>query len=168
MIANKYIFSFSLLIVIFSSSCSTSTIIDSQPSGADIYVGRVYKGVTPYKYSTNSNNDKKLFLMLEKEGYNELDTFLIRKRDGKKNNFNDILAHIFVISFDFNYTLKPKYVFNLTQFDKNTIQPKKGEIRSLTNSKGEKLELLRAKYNRREISKNEFFEQKRKILNDEM
>lgn len=168
MITNKYIFSFFLLVIIFCIGCSTGTIIDSKPSGADVYIGRVYKGVTPFKYRTSANNDKKLFLMLEKEGFSELDTFLVRKVDGRKSKFHTYLGNIFVVYFDYNYSLKPKYVFNLTQYDKDANTLKIGEDRSLTFTKGEKLKLLRAKYNKREMSKKEFFDQKRKILNDEM
>ncbi len=62
--------------------CSSSTLINSRPEGAAVYIDGVRMGLTPYKYSDMAPLGTSKSLRLEKPGYKPLNT-VIRKDEFK-------------------------------------------------------------------------------------
>ncbi len=62
--------------------CSSSTLINSRPEGAALYIDGVRVGLTPYKYSDTAPLGTSKAVRLEKQGYKPLNT-TIRKDEFK-------------------------------------------------------------------------------------
>lgn len=62
--------------------CSSSTLINSRPEGAELYIDGVRMGLTPYKYSDMAPLGTSKVIRLEKPGYKPLNT-IIRKEEFK-------------------------------------------------------------------------------------
>ena len=56
---------------ILFASCSSSTLIQSSPSGAKVYLNGEYAGVTPYTHTDTKIVGSSTQVRLEKEGYLE-------------------------------------------------------------------------------------------------
>ena len=65
-----------ILLVPAVVSCSSSTLINSNPQGSKLYVDGAYRGVTPYKYSDSKIVGSTTQLKLAKDGYDNLQTVL--------------------------------------------------------------------------------------------
>lgn len=72
---------FILAIAIFFGSCSSTTLIQSVPPGAKLYVEGEAVGLTPYKHTDTKIVLSKTSLILEKEGYEPLSTTLVRDEE---------------------------------------------------------------------------------------
>ena len=59
-------------------SCASSTVIRSEPSGADVWIGETYYGKTPVEYEDKRVSFSSTTVRLAKEGYYE-ETFMIHK-----------------------------------------------------------------------------------------
>ncbi len=62
------------------TSCASHTVINSCPSGADVYVNNIKAGVTPLEYSDYAVAGTETSLRLEKEGYKPLETILTKDK----------------------------------------------------------------------------------------
>lgn len=71
-----------VLLGVFSTACSSATVIRSRPEGATVYMDGVRKGLTPYTHSDTSILGASKPLRLEKAGHRPLDT-VIRKDEFK-------------------------------------------------------------------------------------
>lgn len=71
---------FPCLILFIFTSCSSSTVIRSNPTGADVYLDGVYYGKTPVEYSDKKVSLSTLSVRLKKEGYRE--EYLSVPKDG--------------------------------------------------------------------------------------
>ncbi|MEN6622377.1 MAG: PEGA domain-containing protein [Smithella sp.] len=60
--------------------CASKTIINSRPSGADVYLDNIKIGVTPFDYSDTAIAGSTKNLKLKKDGYMPLET-VIRKNE---------------------------------------------------------------------------------------
>lgn len=67
-----------LAITVLFASCSSATLIQSNPSGAKVYMDGQYMGTTPYSYSDTKIIGSITEVRLEKEGYETFHTFLSR------------------------------------------------------------------------------------------
>lgn len=72
------VLSFFLALSILFSSCMSSTVIDSIPSKADIYIDGEYRGKTPVVYSDAKIMGSETLIVLRKEGYEDLETLMFR------------------------------------------------------------------------------------------
>lgn len=70
-----------LAFAFFLGSCSSTTLIQSVPSGAKVFVDGESAGYTPYKYTDEKIIFSKTNLVLEKEGYEPLSVTLIRNEE---------------------------------------------------------------------------------------
>jgi len=64
------VISFSLAVIIFFASCSSSTMIVSNPSNAKLYVDGEMVGQTPYRHTDSKIVGSTTDIRIEKEGYN--------------------------------------------------------------------------------------------------
>ncbi|MDD4757368.1 MAG: PEGA domain-containing protein [Lascolabacillus sp.] len=70
-----------LAALILFASCSSTTLIQSNPSGAKVYMNEEYMGVTPLSYSDTKIVGSTTSLRIEKEGYEPLYTYLTRNEE---------------------------------------------------------------------------------------
>ncbi|MBO0939649.1 PEGA domain-containing protein [Fibrella sp. HMF5335] len=96
---------------ILISSCTSSTLINSQPTGAKLYVNGQYAGVTPYQYSDTKIVGSTTDLRLEKDGYEPLRVPLVRN---ERADGGAIIGGIFLL-FPFLWTMKydPEHTYEL-------------------------------------------------------
>ena len=91
---------------ILFASCSSSTLIQSSPSGAKVYLHGEYAGVTPYTHTDTKIVGSRTQVRLEKEGYETLNTAFSRNEDA---DVGAIIGGIFFL-FPFLWTMKYKPV----------------------------------------------------------
>lgn len=70
-----------LAVTVLFGSCSSSTLIQSNPSGAKVYMNEEYMGVTPLSYSDTKIVGSTTSLRIEKEGFEPLYTYLTRNEE---------------------------------------------------------------------------------------
>ena len=100
-----------LAAVVLFASCSSATLIESNPSGAKVYMNGEYKGVTPYSYSDTKIVGSTTDVRLEKDGYETLNTTLSRN---ERADVGAIVGGIFFL-FPFLWTMKynPVHTYEL-------------------------------------------------------
>lgn len=98
-------------VAVLFASCSSNTLIQSDPSGAKVYMNGEYKGVTPYSYSDTKIVGSTTEVRLEKEGYEPLYTMLSRNESA---DVGAIIGGIFFL-FPFLWTMKynPVHTYEL-------------------------------------------------------
>lgn len=102
------------IIVAFSvlfASCSSTTLIQTNPSGAKVYMNEEYKGVTPLSYSDTKIVGSATSVRLELEGYESLNTILSRDEAA---DVGAIIGGVFFL-FPFLWTMKynPLHTYEL-------------------------------------------------------
>ncbi len=97
-----------LAVSVLFASCSSSTLIQSSPSGAKVYMNEEFLGVTPFSYSDTKIVGSTTSLRLEKEGFEPLYTYLSRNEEV---DVGAIIGGIFVW-VPFLWTMKYKPVHN--------------------------------------------------------
>lgn len=97
-----------LAVAVLFASCSSTTLIQSEPSGAKVYMNGEYKGVTPYSYSDTKIVGSSTEVRLEKEGYEPLYTMLSRNESA---DVGAIIGGVFFL-FPFFWTMKYNPVHN--------------------------------------------------------
>jgi hypothetical protein len=70
-----------LIAVLLFSSCVSTTVIQSYPSDAKLYINGEYMGTTPVTYSDKKIVGSTNLVTLEKEGYNPLNTAFSRDEE---------------------------------------------------------------------------------------
>lgn len=100
-----------LAVTVLFASCSSTTLIQSDPSGAKVYMNGEYKGVTPYSYSDTKIVASSTDVRLEKEGYETLHTVLSRD---ERVDVGAIVGGVFFL-FPFLWTMKynPTHTYEL-------------------------------------------------------
>ena len=96
----------SLLLVfsIFLSSCASTTIIQSEPSGAKVYLNGEKIGTTPYNHRDTKIIGSDNNIRLEKEGYETLNVTFSRN---EKVDVGAVIGGLFFL-FPFLWTMKYK------------------------------------------------------------
>ncbi len=150
-----------LIASILLTSCVSSTVIQSKPSGANLYINDEPVGKTPYNY-----NDKKIVgsfnnIRLEKEGY---ETFYTSFSRDEELNVGALVGGIFLL-FPFLWIMdyKPNHIYELKPAGEN-YQPKKTTI---SQSKAKKLRELKQLLDDDILTKQEYEKEKAKILNED-
>lgn len=172
---NKNILRISTFIVVVSiifTSCVSSTLIQSYPAGAKVYIDGEPVGVTPYWHSDTKISGSITNLDLVKEGYEPLYTSFSRT---EKVNTGAIVGGIFIWPiFLWTMEYKPTHNYELlplrTQPMKDTTQvlsPKTIEqpIQALS-PKVQRLRELKQLLDEKVITKEDFEKQKQKILDE--
>ncbi len=98
-------------VAVLFASCSSSTLIQSEPSGAKLYMNGEYKGVTPFSYTDTKIVGSTTEIRLEKEGYEPLYTMLSRNESA---DVGAIIGGVFFL-FPFLWTMKynPVHTYEL-------------------------------------------------------
>lgn len=100
-----------LAATVLFASCSSATLIQSNPSGAKLYMNGEYMGVTPYTYSDTKIVGSSTEVRLEKDGYEPMYTFLSRD---ERVDVGAIVGGVFFL-FPFLWTMKynPTHTYEL-------------------------------------------------------
>ena len=94
--------------IMFFASCTSTTLIQSTPSGAKVYLNEEYAGVTPYSHSDTKIVGSTTYVRLEKEGYETLNTSITKNEDA---DVGAIIGGFFLL-VPFLWTMKYKPFHN--------------------------------------------------------
>ncbi len=150
---------------ILLASCSSTTLIQSNPTGAKVYVNDEPVGTTPYKYSDTKILGSKTDVRLEKEGY---ETYYASFYRNEEVDVSAIIGGLFVwVPFLWTMQYKPTHTYELTptsELDtvKDKVLTQSFEIKSKANRLRELKKLLDEKV----ITQEEFEKEKAKILEE--
>ncbi len=106
--------------VILFSSCASTTMITSKPSGAKIYMDGEYVGTTPYKHKDTKIVGTRTNVELKKEGY---EAFTTELRKNEKADVGAIIGGVFFL-VPFLWTMKynPDHNYELIPETKNKVE----------------------------------------------
>ncbi len=123
---------------ILFTGCVSTTMIQSNPSGAKVYLNGEPVGKTPYTHQDTKIVGSMTTVKLEKEGYEPLNTFFSRNEEA---DLGAIIGGIFVwVPFLWTMKYKPTHTYELTPSSGNE-QPKTGASlqQNQTGSKADRL-----------------------------
>lgn len=142
--------------LILFTSCSSTTLISSEPSGAQVYLNGERMGKTPYTHTDTKILGTCTTLRLEKEGYESFNTVFCRNEEA---DVGAIIGGVFLL-FPFLWTMKykPGRSYELIPLKDN------GEETILDENKREKLRELKEMFDEGLINKEEYDAQRKKIL----
>jgi hypothetical protein len=95
---------------ILFTSCSSTTMLQSTPPGADVYINQQKMGVTPYSYTDSKIVGSSTSILLKKPGYKDFNTVLERTEQA---DVGAIIGGIFVL-VPFLWVCKYNPVHNYT------------------------------------------------------
>ena len=147
---------------ILLASCSSRTLIQSNPSGAKVYLNGESVGTTPYTHEDTKIVGSTTTVKLEKEGYEPLNTSFSRN---EKADVGAIIGGVFVL-FPFLWTMKykPERTYELvpsTGGQKQTVV-QNGEAKS----KADKLRELKKMFEEKLITQEEYDLGRKKVMSE--
>ena len=156
------VISFSLAVIIFFASCSSSTMIVSNPSNAKLYVDGEMVGKTPYRHTDSKIVGSTTDIRIEKEGYKPLITDITKNEEA---DIGAIIGGLFVwVPFLWALKYSPSHTFNLQPLTTETeTQPNTPKLEN-SSSKAVKLRELKQLLDEKIITAEEFEKEKTKIL----
>ncbi len=154
-----------LAVAVLFSGCASSTMINSSPAGAKVYINGESVGTTPYLYTDTKVLGSVINIDLVKEGYEPLYTSFTRS---EQVNAGAIVGGLFFL-FPFLWTMeyKPTHNYELvplaatnqdTQVQSEQTQP--------ALSKAQRLKELKQMLDENLITQDEFNKAKQKILDE--
>ena len=151
-----------LAIFLFLMSCSSTTIIQSNPSGAKVYLNGEVVGNTPYTHSDTKIVGSTTYVKLEKEGYNPLNTTFSRNEEA---DVGAIIGGVFLL-FPFLWTMKykPFRTYELTPLSGTEANAPAVEKREVTGTKADQLRELKKLFEEGLITEEEYEKQRKRIL----
>ncbi|HRO72928.1 MAG TPA: PEGA domain-containing protein, partial [Saprospiraceae bacterium] len=161
-----------MAVAVFFTSCSSSTLILSDPSGAKLYLNGEHVGTTPYRHRDTKIVGSTTTVKLEKEGYAPLNSSFSRDEEA---DVGAIIGGIFLL-IPFLWTMKYKDTHNFelvaaTALNENTIPDNpainKKSVHNQVKSKTERLRELKQLLDENIITQKEFDSEKAKILNED-
>lgn len=154
--------SLSLSGVILFTSCSSTTMINSNPTNAKLYINEEFVGETPYKYRDSKIVGSTNTVKLEKEGFNTLNTSF------SKDEELDVGALIggifFLVPFLWVMKYKPNRTFDLKPLSFESS--KTDQAIQINSSKASRIKELKNMMDEKLISPEEFEREKKKILEE--
>ncbi|HEY4799564.1 MAG TPA: PEGA domain-containing protein [Bacteroidia bacterium] len=149
-----------LAVSILWAGCASTTMIQSTPAGAKVYINGEPVGTTPYVYTDTKIVGTTTMLKLKKEGYDPLNTSFVRDEEV------DVGAIIcgFICFFPFLWTMKykPTHTYELMQ-NAGSEQP---IINAIPRTKADRLRELKQLYEEKLISQEDYEKGKTKILEE--
>ncbi|NUM31898.1 MAG: PEGA domain-containing protein [Bacteroidetes bacterium] len=147
------------------TSCASTTIIQSNPSGAKVYLNGEPVGTTPYTHRDTKIIGSTNIVKLEKEGYDPLNTSFSRDEEV---DVGAIIGGFFVL-FPFLWAMKykPTHTYELTPSSGNE-QPiiKTNPQQNHPKSKADRLRELKQLLDEKVITQEEYEKEKKKILEE--
>lgn len=154
---------------IFFMSCSSTTLIQSNPSGAKLYLNGEPVGTTPYSHTDTKIIGTQTTVQLQLEGYQPLHTYFSRDEEV---DIGAVVGGVFVL-IPFLWTMKYKaaHYYELTPLTEGysiaPTPPTKKASHSSDKSKTDRLRELKQLLDEGIITQEEFEKEKKKILDEE-
>jgi hypothetical protein len=152
-----------LTTAIVLTSCYSTTLIESNPSGAKVYIYGACVGQTPYTYSDSKIVGSSFILRLEKDGYKNTIANITRDEE------IDVAALIGGVFFTIPYlwTMKyhPMHHYEMSPLEPTNMEqalPEDGHTKE--NSKLNKILELKQLLDEKVITQDDFNQAKAKIL----
>lgn len=102
-----------LSLMILLTSCASTTVIQSEPSGANVYINGEKVGVTPHTYQDTKIVGSTVSVKLTKEGYEDLTTSFSRN---EQVSVGAIIGGIFfLVPFLWVMEYKPNHNYELVK-----------------------------------------------------
>ncbi len=152
-----------LALMLFIVGCSSTTVIDTVPKGAKLYMNGMYMGVTPYTHSDSKIVGSSTQLKFEKEGFDPLVAVLNKD---EKADVGAIIGGIFFL-FPFLWTMEydPMHTYELKLGGTST--PTQTNEIQLSSTKADKLRELKKLLDEGLITETDYEKQKQKILDEQ-
>jgi hypothetical protein len=157
-----------LAVVIFAASCSSTTVIQSEPPGARLFINGEYMGTTPYTLTDTKTAGTTNWVRLEMNGFETLYTSFSRT---ERVEVGAIVAGIFLwIPFAWGLKYKPYRSFLLAPLDGEYEEAVEEDmeyydrIRLSDMDKFEALREIKNLYDEGILTKEEFEKEKKRIL----
>ena len=100
-----------LIIALSVTACASTTAINSQPSGASVFLNGERVGTTPYTHSDTKIIGSTNTVVLKKEGYQDFSTAFSRNENA---NVGAIIGGVFVlVPFLWAMDYKPSYNYEM-------------------------------------------------------
>lgn len=151
---------------ILLTSCASTTIIQTTPTGAKVYLNGEQVGTTPYTHQDTKIVGSTTSVKLEKEGYEPFNTAFSRDEEV---DVGAIIGGFFVlVPFLWTMKYKPTHTYELTLSSANK-QPiiKLNPSQNQTKSKADRLSELKQLVDEMVITKEEYEKEKKKILEED-
>ncbi len=149
-----------LAATVFLASCASTTMIQSTPSGADVYIDSQKKGTTPYSYSDTKIVGSSTNITLKKEGHTDLNVTLVRN---ERANVGAIIGGCFVlVPFLWTMQYDPTHNYELQQGSNQNSGTNTNQNSNSTNE----LVKLKNLLDQNAITNDDFTTLKVKILNN--
>ena len=151
---------------ILFTSCASTTLIQSSPSDAKIYLNGEPVGTTPYTHRDTRIVGSTTSVKLEKEGYDPFSTSITRNEEADAGAI--IGGILFLIPFLWTMKYKPTHMYEL--IPKSGVgQPifETDPQQDLTKSKADRLRELKALFDENVLTQEEYEKEKKKILEED-
>ena len=150
---------------ILLTSCASTTMIQSNPSGAKVYLDGEPVGTTPYTHRDTKIVGSTTTVKLEKEGYDPLYTSFSRDEEADVGAI--IGGFFFIVPYLWTMKYKPTHTYELTP-SSGKEQPiiKTNPQQNQTKSKVERLRELKQLLDEKIITQEEYEKEKKKILEE--
>lgn len=152
-----------LAVAVLFTSCASTTTIESFPSGANVYLNGEAVGQTPYKMKDQKVSGSTTLVRLEKEGYTTTNTSICKN---EKAHVGAIIGGCLLL-FPFIWTLQYKadHYYNLEPLaEAESAETADGGV---TLTKAERLVELSELHKKGILTKREYQEEKKKILQEQ-
>jgi hypothetical protein len=151
--------------VILFSSCASTTMIQSVPDNATVYINGERVGETPYQHTDEEIILSKTEVKLEKEGYN---TFYGSFSRDEEVDPAPVIGGFFVCPVFFLWAMKykPVHTFEMVPLaaaDENYVETEQG---SMNEMKAEKLRQIKSLMDEGVLTPEEYESEKAKILEE--
>jgi hypothetical protein len=140
------------------SSCASTTLIQSNPSGAKLYLNGEPVGTTPYTHQDTRIVGSTTTVKLEKEGYAPLNTSF--SRDEEVDAGAIVGGFLVLVPFLWTMKYKPTHTYELKPLTSTEQAP------APIKSKAERLRELKQLLDDKIITQEEFDKEKKKILDE--
>lgn len=158
------IISLLLAFTVLFTSCASSTLLQSNPPGANVYLNNEPVGKTPYIHTDNKIIWSKTKVKLTKDGYETLHSSFSRNEEFELNAI--IGGILFMVPFLWLMKYKPLHKYELvplTSDDQQQILNKQYNLKS----KVERIREFKQLLDENIITKKEFEKEKKKILEED-
>ncbi|MFT3753765.1 MAG: PEGA domain-containing protein [Paludibacter sp.] len=158
--------SFFLACSILFASCTSTTLIQSNPSKAKLYLDGEFVGETPYQHHDSKIVGSSMTVKIEKDGYKPIITSITKDEEV------DVGAVVggLLIAVPFLWTMKykPVHSYELKSLVPDTTATTKvsTQVQVGVKSKFDRLKELKQLLDEKIITQDEFEKQKQKILDE--
>ncbi len=158
-------FALSVIIAVASllASCSSTTLIQSNPPKAKIFFDDFFMGETPYYHTDSRIVGSSFTIKLEKEGYQPLVSIITKDEEPDLGAI--IGGCFFVVPFLWTLKYQEVHSYELKPLNAaNTVQPENSAVTPETKTPVDKLRELKQLLDDKIITPAEFEKEKSKIM----